>query len=265
MTCEKSSSRKVPSANTTWRKNQIVQSRTSGPAAPQIQAPTARRLCYNAPAEPSTTEVGMSIKPLSFQDVIMKLHQFWMDQGCVLWQPHERQVGAGTMQPGHAAGRAEPEPWRVGYVEPSVRPDDGRYGENPNRMQYYYQYQVILKPDPGSPQELFWPAWRRWALTRASTTSASSRTTGSPRRWARGAGLGSVARRRNHPVHLLPAGGQGSTWSRSASRITYGLERIVLALQGRTPCGTLTGTRRSPTAMCASSRRSSTAATTSNR
>lgn len=94
-------------------------------------------------------------KPLSFQDAIMTLHQFWAGQGCVIWQPYNVQVGAGTGNPATLLAVLGPEPWRVGYVEPSVRPDDGRYGENPNRMQLHYQYQVILKPDPGNPQELY--------------------------------------------------------------------------------------------------------------
>src|SRR5664279_6446461 len=91
----------------------------------------------------------------SFQDVIMTLHSFWREQGCLLWQPYNIQVGAGTNNPATLLRVLGPEPWRVAYVEPSVRPDDGRYGQNPNRMQAYYQYQVILKPDPGNPQELY--------------------------------------------------------------------------------------------------------------
>ena len=94
-------------------------------------------------------------KPLNFQQIIMKLHEFWTAQNCVLWQPYNIQVGAGTGIPATLLRVLGPEPWRVAYVEPSVRPDDGRYGENPNRMQYYFQYQVILKPDPGNPQELY--------------------------------------------------------------------------------------------------------------
>src|SRR5664279_260166 len=94
-------------------------------------------------------------KPLNFQQIIMKLHEFWTAQNCVLWQPYNIQVGAGTGNPATLLRVLGPEPWRVAYVEPSVRPDDGRYGQNPNRMQYYFQYQVILKPDPGNPQELY--------------------------------------------------------------------------------------------------------------
>jgi glycyl-tRNA synthetase len=91
----------------------------------------------------------------SFQDIILKLQNYWAARGCVIWQPYYTQVGAGTMNPATFLRVLGPEPWNVAYVEPSVRPDDGRYGENPNRFQLHYQYQVILKPDPGNPQELF--------------------------------------------------------------------------------------------------------------
>ncbi len=93
--------------------------------------------------------------PLNFQQVILKLQQFWAEKGCVLWQPYYTQVGAGTMNPATFLRVLGPEPWNVAYVEPSIRPDDGRYGENPNRFQQHYQFQVILKPDPGNPQELY--------------------------------------------------------------------------------------------------------------
>ncbi len=94
-------------------------------------------------------------KPLDFQSVIMSLQHFWADQGCLIWQPYYSQVGAGTMNPGTFLRVLGPEPWKVAYVEPSIRPDDGRYGENPNRFQQHYQFQVILKPDPGNPQEIY--------------------------------------------------------------------------------------------------------------
>ncbi len=93
--------------------------------------------------------------PLNFQQVILKLQQFWAERGCVLWQPYYTQVGAGTMNPATFFRVLGPEPWHVAYVEPSIRPDDGRYGENPNRFQQHYQFQVILKPDPGNPQEIY--------------------------------------------------------------------------------------------------------------
>ncbi len=93
--------------------------------------------------------------PLDFQSIIMTLQHFWADHGCLIWQPYYQQVGAGTYNPATALRVLGPEPWNVAYVEPSIRPDDGRYGENPNRMQMHYQFQVILKPDPGNAQELY--------------------------------------------------------------------------------------------------------------
>ncbi|HEY5730456.1 MAG TPA: glycine--tRNA ligase subunit beta [Anaerolineales bacterium] len=91
----------------------------------------------------------------SFQEIILKLQDFWAAHGCLITQPYYTQVGAGTMNPNTFLRVLGPEPWNVGYVEPSVRPDDGRYGENPNRFQLHTQFQVILKPDPGNPQELY--------------------------------------------------------------------------------------------------------------
>lgn len=92
---------------------------------------------------------------LNFQEMIAALHDYWAAQGCLIWQPYYQQVGAGTYNPATFLRVLGPEPWKVGYVEPSVRPDDGRFGENPNRLQTHYQYQLILKPDPGNPQELY--------------------------------------------------------------------------------------------------------------
>ena len=93
--------------------------------------------------------------PVTFQSLILKLQEFWASHGCLIGQPYYTQVGAGTMNPATFLRVLGPEPWKVAYVEPSVRPDDGRYGENPNRFQLHYQFQVILKPDPGNPQELY--------------------------------------------------------------------------------------------------------------
>jgi glycyl-tRNA synthetase len=91
----------------------------------------------------------------SFQSIILKLQEYWAGKGFLIWQPYYTQVGAGTMNPATFLRVLGPEPWNVAYVEPSVRPDDGRYGENPNRFQLHYQFQVVLKPDPGNPQELY--------------------------------------------------------------------------------------------------------------
>ncbi len=92
---------------------------------------------------------------LDLQDIIFKLQTYWAGQGCLIWQPYYSQVGAGTMNPATFLRVLGPEPWKVAYLEPSVRPDDGRYGINPNRLQQFFQYQVILKPDTGNPQELY--------------------------------------------------------------------------------------------------------------
>jgi glycyl-tRNA synthetase alpha chain len=92
---------------------------------------------------------------LTFQELIEALNAFWADQGCLLLQPYDCEVGAGTFHPATFLRVLGPEPWRAAYVEPSRRPTDGRYGENPNRLQHYYQYQVILKPSPRDVQELY--------------------------------------------------------------------------------------------------------------
>jgi glycyl-tRNA synthetase alpha chain len=85
---------------------------------------------------------------LSFQDIIMKLQSFWGKNGCVLLQPYDLEVGAGTFHPATTLRSLGPKPWKAAYVQPSRRPTDGRYGENPNRLQHYYQFQVIIKPSP---------------------------------------------------------------------------------------------------------------------
>lgn len=92
---------------------------------------------------------------MNFQEIIMRLEKFWADQGCIIQQPYDIEVGAGTMNPATTLRVLGPEPWRVAYVEPSRRPTDGRYGENPNRLQHYYQYQVILKPTPADVQDIY--------------------------------------------------------------------------------------------------------------
>jgi glycyl-tRNA synthetase alpha chain len=96
-----------------------------------------------------------SHKPLTFQELILRLQNFWADRGCVLQQPHDLEVGAGTMSPETFLRVLGPEPYRVGYVQPSRRPADGRYGENPNRLYKHTQFQVILKPPPVNVQELY--------------------------------------------------------------------------------------------------------------
>ena len=92
---------------------------------------------------------------MTYQEIILRLSQFWSDQGCVLLQPYNSEVGAGTFNPSTFLRVLGPEPWRAAYVEPSRRPKDGRYGKNPNRVQQFLQFQVVLKPEPPEVQELY--------------------------------------------------------------------------------------------------------------
>jgi len=97
----------------------------------------------------------MSDTPLSFQDLFLKLHDYWSRQGCTIVQAYDVEVGAGTLNPMTVLRALGPKPWKVAYVQPSRRPADGRYGENPNRLHQHHQYQVILKPNPPNLQELY--------------------------------------------------------------------------------------------------------------
>lgn len=92
---------------------------------------------------------------MNFQQLILNLQRYWGEQGCIILQPYDLEKGAGTMNPATFLRALGPEPWQVAYVEPSRRPTDGRYGENPNRLQHYFQFQVILKPSPDNVQELY--------------------------------------------------------------------------------------------------------------
>jgi glycyl-tRNA synthetase alpha chain len=99
--------------------------------------------------------MNSAISGSSFQALILRLQLYWAEQGCVILQPYDVEVGAGTFHPATALRALGPEPWRAAYVQPSRRPTDGRYGDNPNRLQHYYQLQVILKPAPADSQELY--------------------------------------------------------------------------------------------------------------
>jgi glycyl-tRNA synthetase alpha chain len=100
----------------------------------------------------------------SFQDLILGLHRYWAAQGCVILQPYDMEMGAGTFHPATTLRALGPKPWRAAYVQPSRRPSDGRYGENPNRLQHYYQYQVIMKPSPADAQDLLLGSYRAMGL-----------------------------------------------------------------------------------------------------
>jgi glycyl-tRNA synthetase alpha chain len=94
-------------------------------------------------------------KSLSFQDIIMNLQKFWGKYGCLILQPYDIEVGAGTFHPATTLRSLGPKPWKAAYVQPSRRPTDGRYGENPNRLQHYYQFQVIIKPSPKDIKQIY--------------------------------------------------------------------------------------------------------------
>jgi glycyl-tRNA synthetase alpha chain len=100
----------------------------------------------------------------SFQGLILSLQGFWAEQGCVILQPYDMEVGAGTFHPATTLRALGPAPWRAAYVQPSRRPTDGRYGENPNRLQHYYQFQVILKPSPNDSQEIYLASLRHLGI-----------------------------------------------------------------------------------------------------
>ena len=102
-----------------------------------------------------TKKIPKKLNFLSFQDIIMNLQKFWGKNGCVILQPYDMEVGAGTFHPATTLRSLGPKPWKAAYVQPSRRPTDGRYGKNPNRLQHYYQYQVIIKPSPKDIKQLY--------------------------------------------------------------------------------------------------------------
>lgn len=171
--------------------------------------------------------------PLSFQDIILRLLAYWKDQGCLVQQPYNVQLGAGTMNPATALRVLGPEPWNVVYVEPSIRPDDGRFGANPNRMQMHHQLQVILKPDPGDPQERYLKSLEAIGIDprqhdiRFVEDNWESPALGA---WGLGWEVWLDGQEITQFTYFQQAGGQ--TLDPVSVEITYGLDRIALALQG---------------------------------
>jgi len=151
----------------------------------------------------ATTKSAALDPKKSFQGLILTLQQFWAQQGAVILQPYDMEVGAGTFHPATTLRSLGKKPWKAAYVQPSRRPKDGRYGENPNRLQHYYQFQVILKPSPATSRTSICSRWPRLASTPHCMTSASSRTTGraDARRLGLGWNAGATAWRcRNSPI-----------------------------------------------------------------
>lgn len=170
---------------------------------------------------------------MNFQNIIMALQEFWANHGCLIWQPYYTQVGAGTMNPATALRVLGPEPWNVAYVEPTIRPDDGRYGENPNRMQMHYQFQVILKPDPGNPQEIYLRSLQAVGIDplqhdiRFVEDNWESPALGA---WGLGWEVWLDGQEITQFTYFQQSG--GFALDPVSVEITYGLERIAIALQG---------------------------------
>ena len=171
----------------------------------------------------------------SMQETIRRLHEYWAARGCQIWQPHSEKLGAGTMNPATVLRVLGPEPWNVAYVEPSFRADDGRYAENPNRMQMHTQYQVLLKPDPGNPQELYLSSLEAIGLQRHRhdirfvEDNWESPALGA---WGLGWEVWLDGQEITQFTYFQQAG--GVSLDPVSVEITYGLERIVMYLQQRT-------------------------------
>ncbi|MCE7984480.1 MAG: glycine--tRNA ligase subunit beta [Caldilinea sp. CFX5] len=176
----------------------------------------------------------MQTQALSMQEVILRLHDYWAAHGCLIWQPYSEKVGAGTMNPGTVLRVLGPEPWNIAYVEPSFRADDGRYAENPNRMQMHHQYQVILKPDPGNPQELYLGSLEAIGLDRTRhdirfvEDNWESPALGA---WGLGWEVWLDGQEITQFTYFQQAG--SLTLDPVSVEITYGLDRIVMYLQNR--------------------------------
>ncbi|MDO4218465.1 MAG: glycine--tRNA ligase subunit alpha [Synergistaceae bacterium] len=170
---------------------------------------------------------------MNFQDIVMKLQSYWASQGCVLQQPYDLEVGAGTMNPATTLRVLGPEPWRVAYVEPSRRPTDGRYGENPNRLQHYYQYQVIIKPAPANIQDLYIESLRVLGIKpeehdiRFVEDDWENPTTGA---WGLGWEVWLDGMEVTQFTYFQQMG--GVDMEVVPAEITYGIERVAMFVQG---------------------------------
>lgn len=169
----------------------------------------------------------------SFQEIILALHNFWAKQGCALLQPYDMEMGAGTFHPATFLRAIGPEPWRASYVQPSRRPKDGRYGENPNRLQHYYQYQVVLKPSPDEIQDLYLDSLRALNIDptrhdiRFVEDDWESPTLGA---WGLGWEVWLDGMEVTQFTYFQEVG--GLVCKPVLGEITYGLERLTMYLQG---------------------------------
>ncbi len=171
---------------------------------------------------------------LSFQELILKLQAFWAKQGCAILQPYDMEMGAGTFHPATTLRALGPKPWKAAYVQPSRRPSDGRYGENPNRLQHYYQFQVILKPSPDNIQELYLQSLKEIGIDvkkhdiRFVEDDWESPTLGA---WGLGWEVWCDGMEVTQFTYFQQVGGYDC--KPVAGEITYGLERLAMYIQGK--------------------------------
>lgn len=177
--------------------------------------------------------IDLQAPPSTFQELIFRLQAFWSERGCVIAQPYDMEMGAGTFHPATFLRAIGPEPWRAAYVQPSRRPTDGRYGENPNRLQHYYQFQVILKPSPSDLQDLYLASLATLGVDtrvhdiRFVEDNWESPTLGA---WGLGWEVWLNGMEITQFTYFQQVGGLDCR--PVAGEITYGLERIAMYLQG---------------------------------
>ena len=170
---------------------------------------------------------------MTFQELIMALQKYWADHGCIIQQPYDTEKGAGTFHPATFLRALGPEPWNVAYVEPSRRPTDGRYGENPNRLQHYYQFQVILKPSPMNIQELYLDSLKSFGIDPAKhdirfvEDDWESPTLGA---WGLGWEVWLDGMEITQFTYFQQCG--GIDLKPIPGELTYGIERIAMYIQG---------------------------------
>tara|TARA_Y100001934_G_scaffold174770_1_gene207066 strand:- start:270 stop:1160 length:891 start_codon:yes stop_codon:yes gene_type:complete len=174
-----------------------------------------------------------SASKTDFQSLILSLHAFWADKGCVILQPYDMEVGAGTFHPATTLRALGPAPWKAAYVQPSRRPTDGRYGENPNRLQHYYQYQVLLKPSPENSQDLYLDSLRALGIDpmahdiRFVEDDWESPTLGA---WGLGWEVWCDGMEVTQYTYFQQVG--GFDCDPVSVELTYGLERLAMYVQG---------------------------------
>ena len=172
-------------------------------------------------------------RPSTFQEIILNLQQFWADQGCVILQPLDMEVGAGTFHPATFLRAIGPKPWAAAYVQPSRRPTDGRYGDNPNRVQHYYQFQVVLKPSPLDIQEKYLESLRVLGVDplcddiRFVEDNWESPTLGA---WGLGWEVWQNGMEVSQFTYFQQVGGLAC--KPVTGELTYGLERLAMSLLG---------------------------------